>query len=55
MGHLQHKLAHHINTGTTLSIATTPYRISTIKKDILQKELDAIMKGDFVVAESESP
>ncbi|GFY36025.1 retrovirus-related Pol polyprotein from transposon 297 [Trichonephila clavipes] len=47
-------LEHHINTGNSTPISVPPYRMSPVKKEILRKEIEDLLKKDIIV-ECESP
>ncbi|GFW58195.1 retrovirus-related Pol polyprotein from transposon 297 [Trichonephila clavipes] len=47
-------LEHHINTGNSPPISVPPYRMSPVKKGILRKEIEVLLKKD-IIEECESP
>ncbi|GFX71521.1 hypothetical protein TNCV_2695091 [Trichonephila clavipes] len=53
-GEATHILEHHINTGNSLPISVSTYRMSPVKKEILRKEIEDLLEKD-IIEKCESP
>lgn len=53
-GKIQHHTPNTIDTENHAPVATPPYKISRLKKENLEKEIEAILKAD-IIEECESP